>query len=66
MGEVADLMRDGVLCETCGVLIGDGVGHPRICDECPEPMTPDRLRALRAQEARNGGDSDTGDTAEVP
>lgn len=34
MGEIADMMLEGVLCERCGEYIGDGVGHPRLCNAC--------------------------------
>ena len=34
MGEVADMMLDGTLCEGCGVYIeGDAEGFPRYCSE---------------------------------
>lgn len=32
MGEIAEMMLDGTLCEGCGVYIGDGgSGFPRYC-----------------------------------
>lgn len=32
MGEIADMMLDGTLCEGCGEYIGDGApGYPRYC-----------------------------------
>ena len=36
MGEIADMMLDGTLCEGCGEYIDDeGYGVPRYCsDEC--------------------------------
>lgn len=34
MGEVTEMMLDGVLCECCGVYIGDPVGYPITCDDC--------------------------------
>lgn len=36
MGEIADLMLDGALCEQCGGAISDGAapGYPRLCAEC--------------------------------
>jgi hypothetical protein len=37
MGDIADMILDGILCETCGGLIGDvpeAVGYPRQCDSC--------------------------------
>ena len=34
MGDWADLMLDGVVCEACGVYLGDSVGYPRSCPSC--------------------------------
>jgi hypothetical protein len=36
MGEIADMMLDGTLCECCGAFIDDDApGHPRYCSkEC--------------------------------
>ena len=34
MGDIADMMLEGVLCERCGEYIGDEVGHPRLCNAC--------------------------------
>jgi hypothetical protein len=34
MGEIADMMLEGVLCECCGVYIGDDVGYPMKCEDC--------------------------------
>jgi hypothetical protein len=35
MGEIAEMMIMGILCEQCGVLIdGESSGHPRKCDHC--------------------------------
>ena len=37
MGEIAEMILDGILCERCGSFIdGDEVGYPRLCDECEE------------------------------
>ncbi|MBV8273558.1 MAG: hypothetical protein JO067_14925 [Cupriavidus sp.] len=38
MGEIAEMMLDGTLCEGCGVYLdGEGDGYPRRCDDCPYP-----------------------------
>ena len=53
MGEIAEMMLDGTLCEGCGVYLeGDGEGFPRYCSrdcaqgrgfECePIPRNPKR------------------------
>lgn len=34
MGEIAEMMLDGTLCERCGCFIGEAVGYPRECFAC--------------------------------
>ena len=34
MGEIADMMLDGTLCEWCGAYLGEGDGFTRRCDGC--------------------------------
>lgn len=34
MGEIAEMILEGVFCQKCGVAIGDGVGFPRDCADC--------------------------------
>lgn len=34
MGEIADMMINGDLCEGCGVDLGEGDGYPRKCADC--------------------------------
>lgn len=34
MGEIADMIIDGILCENCGGYIGDSVDYTRKCPEC--------------------------------
>lgn len=36
MGEIAEMMRDGTLCERCGTFIGDPVNYPRLCEACED------------------------------
>lgn len=44
MGEIADLMINGDICEQCGVELGsEGDGYPRLCADCAKttlPLTP--------------------------
>lgn len=35
MGDIADMIIEGVLCERCGVFIDEfPPGHPRLCVDC--------------------------------
>jgi len=34
MGEIADMMIDGEMCQECGEYLGDGDGYPRTCHGC--------------------------------
>lgn len=34
MGDIADMMLDGTLCEGCGVYLGSGNGYPQYCSGC--------------------------------
>lgn len=37
MGEIAEMVIMGILCEQCGVLIdGKTTGYPRGCDDCED------------------------------
>lgn len=44
MGEVAEMMLDGTLCQFCGVYIGEDVGFPVTCPDCKEPMPSRAMR----------------------
>ncbi len=38
MGDIADQMLDGTLCEGCGIYLSDnGPGYPCYCDDCEGP-----------------------------
>lgn len=44
MGEIAEMILDGTLCERCGCFIGEPVGYPRECFACTasaDELTPD-------------------------
>jgi hypothetical protein len=37
MGEIAEMIIEGILCEQCGVLVDGNIsGYPRKCDDCSE------------------------------
>lgn len=45
MGDVADMMLDGTLCEGCGDFIGDGDGYPQYCSpQCAEDRGASELQ----------------------
>ena len=37
MGDAADDILDGNVCESCGDWLGDGDGYPRKCGACARP-----------------------------
>lgn len=59
MGEVAEAMLDGTLCQKCGGHAGEPIGFPRDCNDCrrennkrrgiaqPNPVGKRKLRTLR-------------------
>jgi hypothetical protein len=51
MGEIAEMVLEGVLCEQCGCLI-DGLesGYPRKCEDCEAESKPKKRR----KKARHG------------
>jgi hypothetical protein len=58
MGEIADMMLDGTLCETCGEFIdeADTGGFPRKCAACLADENPqdDRSRVKNAKKKKGG------------
>ncbi len=36
MGDIADMMIEGALCEGCGVWMGGESGYPRRCFDCTQ------------------------------
>ena len=36
MGDVADMVLNGALCESCGEYVGEPTGYPRECKGCRE------------------------------
>jgi uncharacterized Zn finger protein (UPF0148 family) len=37
MGDIAEMMLDGTLCQGCGVYMGKGDGYPVSCAACQRP-----------------------------
>lgn len=47
MGDIADMMIEGVLCSGCGEVLGDGggLGYPGVCGGCDPDDYPGTQRA---------------------
>jgi hypothetical protein len=45
MGEIAEMIMMGFMCQQCGMPIdGDGWGYPRCCDDCKDQYeTPKQI-----------------------
>ena len=62
MGEIADAMLDGSLCEGCGAYIGCDVGYPQYCSpECAGDLVaytppPERPYSCNVCDRRFGSD----------
>ena len=39
MGDIADAVIEGMMCELCGVYLGIGPGYPRQCEDCQNEET---------------------------
>lgn len=55
MGDIADMMLEGVLCEGCGVYLGSGNGFPGRCNSCAREnkadLTATNIARNKAQHA---------------
>lgn len=63
MGEIAEMMLDGTLCEGCGVYLeGEGLGIPRRCRDCrkhaPVDAAASKLPAPRVKAKVRSGKAD--------
>lgn len=55
MGEIADMMIEGVLCQCCGCYIDDDyMGFPRFCDDCkPRRRRKHKRKNKRTKNGQN-------------
>lgn len=51
MGEVAEMMLDGTLCQSCGVYVGTPCGYPRDCADCRRTQTSSKRRCKHCGKA---------------
>jgi len=50
MGEIAEMMTDGTLCQVCGCELGSpGDGYPRTCSDCSEENDADMWKEQKAE-----------------
>ena len=54
MGEITEMVLDGILCELCGVFIGDAVGNPRKCITCRRQTQGERRKKKVKKENKSG------------
>lgn len=55
MGEIADMMLDGTLCEQCGEYIDDELGspgYPRLCPACQSSQRREDKKAQARRKAK--------------
>lgn len=57
MGEIAEMMLDGFICEQCGEIIGDmdtgeGAGFPGLCAGCASEAKPEPQPKLKDKRFR--------------
>jgi len=50
VGDIADTMLNGDMCEWCGVYIGEGNGYPRLCKKCQN--TPEGRERMKNRSDR--------------
>lgn len=43
MGEIADMMINGSMCQYCGECFDDEPGYPRSCESCGEKEEPEQV-----------------------
>lgn len=50
MGDGAEMVPNGLLCQECARFIdGDEPGYPRLCEDCEPAKTPRKARRLRSR-----------------
>lgn len=57
MGEYADMVLEGILCETCGEYLGEGDGFPQKCGGCAGVAGFEHGLSIKATKKRRLNDS---------
>ena len=52
MGDIADMVLDGMMCEQCGEYLGKGDGYPRSCKVCSSISSPEAYSELFGNKKR--------------
>lgn len=55
MGEITEMILDGILCELCGVYIGNACGYTRKCVNCTKTSQKKRTKKTRSLEKKKNG-----------
>ena len=54
MGDIADMIIDGEMCEECGEIIDDDAGYgPRLCRGCERQSKRDERNKIKAGKRTN-------------
>ena len=51
MGDIADMMLEGQMCQGCSEILGDGDGYPTFCKSCQKEMDCDQYGEPRSKRA---------------
>jgi hypothetical protein len=55
MGDIAEMMLDGTLCEWCGERVGEAVGYPRKCLACREEAKKEKKKQETGRKGKHHG-----------
>lgn len=59
MGEISEMVLDGVLCEGCGVYLGEGDGYPGRCSACADGADELSVQLLKCKHCNRQFATDT-------
>ena len=53
MGDVTEMILDGILCDSCGGYTGKACGHPTKCSSCSPKKRHRRYKSKRRSDIKN-------------